>query len=165
MRFQFFIHILSYMLNILSISKVREFFVILDISICSCRVQVHHDLYRIDDRISNVFSLLESFNCINVILETGEKNIIPSDVPSTNVGQESILAVRPFRNIWWRNKTVSEFRKMELMSSWEQGGFLDEAAILNGRRKHEIRISNCSTYSSSASTILNTKLKAKRFCL
>ena len=84
--------------------------------------------------------------------------IIPREVPNTSVGHESMRAVRPLRNIWWRNKTVSELRKMELMSSCEQGGFLELAAILKGRRKHEIKISNCSTYSSSASTIRNTKL-------
>ena len=39
----------------------------------------------------------------------------PSDVPSTRVGQESILAVSPFRKIWWRKRTVSELRKMELI--------------------------------------------------
>ena len=48
---------------------------------------------------------------------------------------------------------------MELMSSWEQGGALEEAAILKGRRKQEMRISSCSTYSSSASTMRNTRLK------
>ena len=48
---------------------------------------------------------------------------------------------------------------MELISSWEQGGFLEDAAILKGRRKQEIRTSSCSTYSSSASTIRNTRLK------
>ena len=82
----------------------------------------------------------------------------PSEVPNTSVGHASILAVRPFMKIWWRNKTVSELRKMELRSSWEQGGFFDDAAILNGLRKHETNTSNCSTYSSSASTIRNTKL-------
>ena len=85
--------------------------------------------------------------------------IIPREVPSTRVGHESILAVRPFRKIWWRKRTVSEFRKMELMSSWEQGGALEEAAILNGRRKQEMSISSCSTYSSSASTMRKTRLR------
>jgi hypothetical protein len=40
-------------------------------------------------------------------------------------------AVSPFRKIWWRKRTVSELRKMELMSSWEQGGLLLLAAICN----------------------------------
>jgi hypothetical protein len=67
-------------------------------------------------------------------------------------------AVRPFRKIWCRKRTVSELRKMELMSSWVHGGFLLLAAILKGRRKQEMRISSWSTYSSSDSTIRNTKL-------
>ena len=54
----------------------------------------------------------------------------PRDVPRTRVGQESIRAVSPFRKIWWRKRTVSELRNMELMSSWEQGGLLLLAAIL-----------------------------------
>ena len=82
----------------------------------------------------------------------------PSEVPSTKVGQASILAVSPFMKIWCRNNTVSELRKMELRSSWEQGGFLEDAAILKGLRKHDTNISNWSTYSSSASTIRNTRL-------
>ena len=83
----------------------------------------------------------------------------PRDVPKTRVGQDSMRAVRPFKKIWCKNSTVSLFRKIELMSSCVQGGFLLLAAILKGLRKHEISISNCSTYSSSASTIRNTKLK------
>ena len=85
----------------------------------------------------------------------------PSDVPSTSVGQDSIRAVSPFRKIWWRKRTVSAFRKMELMSSWVQGGLLLLAAILKGRRKQEMRISNCSTYSSSASTMRKTRLRGE----
>ena len=83
----------------------------------------------------------------------------PRDVPKTRVGQDSMRAVRPFKKIWCKNSTVSLFRKIELMSSCVQGGFLLLAAILKGLRKQEISISNCSTYSSSASTIRNTKLK------
>ena len=79
-------------------------------------------------------------------------------VPKTKVGHDSILAVRPFKNIWWRKRTVSAFRKIEFVSSWVQGGFLLLAAILKGRRKQDTRISNCSTYSSSDSTMRNTKL-------
>ena len=82
----------------------------------------------------------------------------PNDVPKTRVGHDSIRAVRPLRKIWWRNKTVSLLRNIELISSWVQGGFLLLAAILKGLRKHEMRISSCSTYSSSASTMRNTKL-------
>ena len=85
----------------------------------------------------------------------------PRDVPKTRVGQDSILAVSPLRKIWWRKRTVSELRKIELMSSWVHGGFLLLAAILKGRRKQEIRISSWSTYSSSDSTIRNTKLRKK----
>jgi hypothetical protein len=47
------------------------------------------------------------------------------------------------------------------MSSWVHGGFLLLAAILKGRRKQEIKISSWSTYSSSDSTIRNTKLRKK----
>lgn len=86
----------------------------------------------------------------------------PNDVPRTRVGQESMRAVRPFRKIWWRKSTVSALRKMELMSSWVHGGFLLLAAILKGLKKQDIKISSCSTYSSSASTIRNTKLKANK---
>ena len=88
----------------------------------------------------------------------------PRDVPKTRVGQDSMRAVRPFKKIWCKKSTVSLFRKIELMSSCVQGGFLLLAAILKGLRKHEIRISNCSTYSSSASTIRNTKLKLELNC-
>ena len=85
----------------------------------------------------------------------------PRDVPKTRVGQDSMRAVRPFKKIWCKNSTVSLFRKIELMSSCVQGGFLLLAAILKGLRKQEISISNCSKYSSSASTIRNTKLKSE----
>jgi hypothetical protein len=53
------------------------------------------------------------------------------------VGHDSRRDVRPLRKIWWRNSTVSELRKMELTSSCEQGGRFEDAAILNGRRKHD----------------------------
>lgn len=82
-----------------------------------------------------------------------------SPLPNTKVGQLSILEVSPLRNIWWRNNTVSLFRNMEFTSSWEHGGFLELAAILKGRRKQETKTSICSMYSSSDSTIRNTKLK------
>ena len=93
-------------------------------------------------------------------MELALKNIdwIKKAVPKTKVGHDSILAVRPFKNIWWRKRTVSAFRKIEFVSSWVQGGFLLLAAILKGRRKQDTRISNCSTYSSSDSTMRNTKL-------
>lgn len=78
--------------------------------------------------------------------------------PSTSVGQLSSLEVRPFKKIWCKNKTVSLLRNIELTSSWVQGGFFDDAAILNGRKKQETRTSICSIYSSSASTILKTRL-------
>ena len=71
------------------------------------------------------------------------------------------MPVSPFRKIWWRKRTVSEFRKIEFISSWENGGLFEEAAILNGLKKQEIKISSCSMYSSSASTIRNTKLNSK----
>ena len=92
------------------------------------------------------------------IVETG-RMVPPKDVPRTRVGQDSIRAVRPLRKIWWRKRTVSELRKIELISSCVQGGFFEEAAILKGLRKQEMMISSCSTYSSSASTIRNTRLK------
>ena len=44
------------------------------------------------------------------------------------------------------------------MSSWVQGGFCEQAAIRRGRKKQETTISNCFRYSSSSSTIRNTKL-------
>ena len=75
-------------------------------------------------------------------------------IPRTRVGQFSIRLDNPFRKIWCRNMMVSEFRKIEFTSSCEQGGFCELAAILNGRRKQEINKCSCSTYSSSASTIL-----------
>jgi hypothetical protein len=53
------------------------------------------------------------------------------------VGHDSRRDVRPLRKIWWRKSTVSELRKMELTSSCEQGGRFEDAAILNGRRKHD----------------------------
>ncbi len=90
-----------------------------------------------------------------------DKIVPPSDVPKTRVGHDSMRAVKPFRKIWCRKRTVSELRNIELMSSWVQGGFLLLAAILKGLRKQEIRISSWSTYSSSDSTIRNTKLKVK----
>lgn len=62
--------------------------------------------------------------------------VMPAVLPSTNVGHDSSREVRPFRKIWCRNSTVSEFRKIELTSSCEHGGRLELAAILNGRRKH-----------------------------
>ena len=80
-------------------------------------------------------------------------------LPSTRVGQLSIRADRPFRNIWCRNRSVSEFRKIELTSSWLHGGSFEEADILNGLRKPVTKMFSCSTYSSSASTIRNTRLK------
>lgn len=49
-------------------------------------------------------------------------------------------------------------RKIELTSSCEQGGRFELAAILNGRKKHATNTSSCSKYSSSASTMLNTRL-------
>lgn len=57
------------------------------------------------------------------------------NVPNTNVGQDSKRDVKPLRKIWWRKSTVSEFKKIELTSSCEQGGRFELAAILNGRRK------------------------------
>ncbi|MPC55935.1 hypothetical protein E2C01_049884 [Portunus trituberculatus] len=48
---------------------------------------------------------------------------------------------------------------MLLTSSWVLGGFLLDAAILNGLKKHETSRLSCSTYSSSASTMRNTKLR------
>ena len=95
---------------------------------------------------------------ILALLETSQNVTLPREVPNTRVGHESMRAVRPLRKIWWRKRTVSELRKMELMSSCEHGGLFEEAAILKGLRKQEMRISSCSTYSSSASTIRNTKL-------
>jgi hypothetical protein len=50
---------------------------------------------------------------------------------------------------------------MEFTSSWEHGGFLELAAILKGLKKQDTKTSSCSMYSSSASTIRNTKLKTK----
>lgn len=38
--------------------------------------------------------------------------------------------------------TVSELRKIELTSSCEHGGFFEDAAILNGRRKQETKTWN-----------------------
>lgn len=55
---------------------------------------------------------------------------------------------------------VSLFRKIELTSSWVQGGFCELAAILIGRRKQEMSRCSCSTYSSSASTIRKTRLRS-----
>lgn len=78
--------------------------------------------------------------------------------PKTKVGQLSSLDVNPLRKIWCKNSTVSLLRKMELTSSCEQGGFFEEAAILNGLKKQETRTSICSMYSSSASTIRKTRL-------
>ena len=78
--------------------------------------------------------------------------------PRTNVGHDSNLDVRPLKKIWWRNKTVSEFKNIELTSSCEQGGRFELAAILNGRKKQATKTSNCSRYSSSASTMLKTRL-------
>lgn len=89
-------------------------------------------------------------------------NTVPRHSPSTSVGQLSILAESPLRKIWWRNSSVSEFRKMLFTSSWLQGGFFDDAAILKGRRKQDTRRFSCSTYSSSASTIRNTRLREGR---
>lgn len=54
---------------------------------------------------------------------------------------------------------VSTLRNIELISSCEQGGFCEQTAIRSGRKKHETTISNCLRYSSSSSTIRNTKLK------
>jgi len=57
---------------------------------------------------------------------------------------------------------------MEFTSSWEHGGFLELAAILKGLKKQDTKTSNCSIYSSSDSTIRNTKLKIKiytTFCI
>ena len=116
---------------------------------------IHHD----SKHLSIITSLI-IFGQLAILEIVWE--VIPSEVPSTSVGQESILAVRPFRKIWWRKSTVSELRKMELMSSCEQGGAFEEAAILKGRRKQEMRISSCSTYSSSASTIRNTRLTVRQ---
>lgn len=78
--------------------------------------------------------------------------------PKTKVGQLSSLDVNPLRKIWCKNSTVSLFKNIELTSSWEHGGFFDEAAILNGLKKQETKTSICSMYSSSASTIRNTRL-------
>lgn len=50
------------------------------------------------------------------------------------------------------------FKKIELTSSWVIGGFLEDAAILSGRRKQVTRVESCRLYSSSHSTILNTML-------
>ena len=81
----------------------------------------------------------------------------PRDVPRTSVGQESILAVSPFRKIWWRKSTVSELRKMELMSSWEHGGLLLLAAIfiknLSIERKYIPRLLWCHSLFLSATTL------------
>lgn len=98
-------------------------------------------------------------------------------LPKTSVGHDSSRDVSPLRKIWCRKSTVSELRKIELTSSWEHGGRFDDAAILNGRRKHDTSTcgcgkgmnderkfcegkftSSCSRYSSSASTMLNTRL-------
>lgn len=57
------------------------------------------------------------------------------------------------------------YRKIELTSSCEQGGFCELAAILNGLRKQEINKCSCSTYSSSASTILRFGLEERVFNL
>lgn len=56
---------------------------------------------------------------------------------------------------------------MLFTSSWLQGGFFELAAILKGLKKQLTNISICSVYSSSASTIWNTKLKYQEnpFCL
>ena len=50
------------------------------------------------------------------------------------------------------------FKNIELTSSWEIGGFLDDAAIRRGRKKHVTRVDNWRLYSSSHSTILKTIL-------
>lgn len=55
-------------------------------------------------------------------------------LPKTRVGHDSKRDVNPLRKIWWRNRTVSELRKIELTSSWEQGGRFEDAAILKGRK-------------------------------
>lgn len=60
-------------------------------------------------------------------------------LPRTSVGHDSSRDVRPFKKIWCRKRTVSELRKIELTSSWLHGGFLDDAAILKGLKKHETR--------------------------
>ena len=75
-------------------------------------------------------------------------------IPKTSVGQFSMRLDKPFKKIWCRNMMVSEFRKIEFTSSCVQGGFCELAAILKGLRKQEINKCSCSTYSSSASTIL-----------
>ena len=85
-----------------------------------------------------------------------------SRIPNTNVGQHSILAVKPLRKIWCKNITVSALRNIEFTSSWLHGGFCELAAILNGRKKQDTISCNCSKYSSSASTIRNTKLCERR---
>jgi hypothetical protein len=93
-----------------------------------------------------------------VKFETARPDCLKWYLPRTKVGHDSILAVNPFRKIWWRNMIVSEFKKIELTSSCVQGGFWLEAAILKGLRKQEMRSCSCSMYSSSASTIRNTRL-------
>ena len=119
---------------------------------------------KIDDKSKKVLkasTMCRHWNAADIncyILPRFKNCSPPNDVPKTRVGHDSIRAVRPLRKIWWRNKTVSLLRNIELISSWVQGGFLLLAAILKGLRKHEMRISSCSTYSSSASTMRNTKL-------
>lgn len=83
---------------------------------------------------------------------------ISNKSPKTSVGHDSSRDVKPFKNIWCKKSTVSEFKKIELTSSWDNGGRFELAAILNGRKKQETNTSNCSMYSSSASTMLNTRL-------
>jgi len=67
--------------------------------------------------------------------------------------------VSPLRKIWCRKRTVSLFRKIELTSSCEHGGFFELAAMRKGLRKHDTSTSICSMYSSSDSTIRNTRLR------
>lgn len=85
-------------------------------------------------------------------------NSMSNRSPSTRVGHDSSRDVKPFKNIWCKKRTVSQFKKIELTSSCEHGGRFELAAILKGRKKHDTRTSSCSMYSSSASTMLNTRL-------
>lgn len=85
-------------------------------------------------------------------------NSISNRSPSTRVGHDSSRDVRPFKNIWCKKRTVSQFKKIELTSSCEHGGRFELAAILKGRKKQETSTSSCSMYSSSASTMLKTRL-------